>query len=118
MVFLTMSHDEDQGVLTLKDDEMVIKWEGASAKRTAQVHATLGQITEDMGGMTVESPLMTVHPLGGAVMSNDGTGLAGVVDHRGELLAGCGEEVHTGLFCVDGSIVPTSLGEFSLWVGW
>jgi hypothetical protein len=114
MVFLTMSHDEDEGNITLEDDEIAVKWEGASEAggRTSRVLELLKTMTEQLGGMFVKSPAMTVHPLGGAVMSNDGTGIGGVVSHRGELFAGPGVELHKGIFCVDGSVVPTSLGKW------
>jgi hypothetical protein len=113
MVFLTMSHDEDQGTISIENDQPVVKWEGASevGERTSRVLTFLRTMTDHLGGMFVQSPAMTVHPLGGAVMSGDGTGLGGVVNHRGELFASHGEAVHEGVFCVDGSIIPTSLGE-------
>lgn len=112
MVFLTMSHDENQGIITLEDDRTVIRWEGTSTigQRIARVQSLLQRMTESLGGSFVASPGTTVHPLGGATMSADGTGLGGVVDHRGELLQGEGRSTHEGLYCVDGSVVPTSLG--------
>jgi hypothetical protein len=118
MVFLTMSHDEDEGLITLEDDEIVVKWEGASeaGDRACRVLRLLKSMTEQLGGMFVQSPAMTVHPLGGAVMSNDDTGLGGVVSHRGELFATPGVELHKGIFCLDGSVVPTSLGKWHILV--
>ncbi|KAF2821646.1 FAD/NAD(P)-binding domain-containing protein [Ophiobolus disseminans] len=110
LVFLTMSHDEDHGIISLANDSIAVKWEGASLLRTSCVDALLSKMTELLGGVPVKSPLMTVHPLGGAVMSCDGTGRGGVVTHCGELLAGLGDEVHGGIFCVDGAVVPGSLG--------
>ena len=44
----------------------------------------------------------TVHTIGGAIMSADGTAKAGVTTAHGELLTGSGEEYHDGLVCVDG----------------
>jgi hypothetical protein len=112
MVFLTMSHDEDQGTITLEDDQTTVRWDGdgEAGDRMSRVLAFLRSMTEHLGGIFVKSPEITVHPLGGAVMSSDGTGLGGVVSHRGELFATHGETVHRGLFCVDGSVLPTSLG--------
>jgi cholesterol oxidase len=54
----------------------------------------------------------TAHPLGGCRMGTGATD--GVVDHRGRVFdaspgAG-GQAVHRGLYVVDGSIVPTALG--------
>jgi hypothetical protein len=51
-----------------------------------------------------------VHPLGGANMSSDGTGRAGVTNHLGEVFTGYGSEVYKGLVCCDASIIPTALG--------
>lgn len=51
-----------------------------------------------------------MHPLGGANMSSDGTGRAGVTNCLGEVFTGRGSEVHKGLVCCDASIIPTSLG--------
>ena len=59
--------------------------------------------------LEIEGPLVTVHPLGGAVMGEDAA--SGVVDERGRVFAGTsGEAVHDGLYVCDGSIVPRSLG--------
>jgi hypothetical protein len=112
LVYLTMSHDENEGQMALEDDAVVLRWSGiGSQKRSAQIDSVLLEMTENLGGKLVKAPCITVHPLGGAVMSNDGTGLGGVVNHCGQLLIGEGHEVYEGIVCVDGSIVPTSLGK-------
>lgn len=113
MVFLTMSHDENHGIITLKNDQTVVRWEGVSTigQRTSRAVSLLQRMTESLGGTFVTSPGKTVHPLGGAPMSADGTGLGGVVDHQGEVFKGDGKSTHEGLYCVDGSVVPTSLGK-------
>ncbi|KAF1937241.1 FAD/NAD(P)-binding domain-containing protein [Clathrospora elynae] len=111
LVFLTMSHDEKQGALVMKDDAAVVRWSGpGSRKRSAKVDNFLSRITDALGGILIKAPCLTVHPLGGAVISGDETGLGGVVDHRGQLFTGRGAKVHGGIFCLDGSIIPTSLG--------
>ena len=43
-------------------------------------------------------------------MSHDGTGTGGATNHIGQVFAGEGSDVHEGLVCLDGSIVPSSLG--------
>jgi hypothetical protein len=53
---------------------------------------------------------ITVHPLGGAVMSADGTGRNGVTNAEGQVFTGDGEDVYEGLICADGAVVPTALG--------
>jgi hypothetical protein len=53
---------------------------------------------------------LTVHPLGGTIMSSDGTGRQGAVDHMGRLFTGQGTGVHGGIICVDAAVIPTSLG--------
>jgi hypothetical protein len=119
MVFLTMSHDENQGTITIENDQAAVRWEGASEAGgyKSRVLTTLKTMTDHMGGIFVKSPAMTVHPLGGAVMSADASGSGGVVSHRGELFSEHGGAVHKGIFCVDGSVVPTSLGELLPWIG-
>jgi hypothetical protein len=107
-----MSHDENEGQMALEEDAVVLRWSGVgSQKRSAHLDSVLLEMTENLGGKLVKAPCITVHPLGGAVMSNDGTGLGGVVNHRGQLLVGKGHEVYEGIVCVDGSIIPTSLGK-------
>lgn len=51
---------------------------------------------------------ITVHPLGGCPMGDDGT--QGAVDWRGAVFKGRGNEVHAGLHVLDGAIVPRALG--------
>ena len=53
---------------------------------------------------------VSVHPLGGANMSRDGTGREGVTNSLGEVFSGHGSEVYPGLVCCDASVIPTSLG--------
>jgi hypothetical protein len=112
LVFLTMSHDENEGTMTLKDDQIALQWSGiGSEKRSANIDSVLLEMAGNLGGTLVKALHVTVHPLGGAVMSNGGSGLGGVVNHRGQLFTGSGDMVHGGIICLDGSIVPTSLGK-------
>lgn len=69
---------------------------------------TFSLLIFDLGHPQVE---VTVHPLGGANMSRDGTGCEGVTNHIGQVFTGPGSEVYEGLLCCDGSMVPTALGQ-------
>ncbi len=66
--------------------------------------AQLGDLLEgpDLGGARV-----TVHPLGGCRMAEDAQ--HGVCNHLGQVFDAQGN-VHEGLYVLDGSIIPTSLG--------
>ena len=51
---------------------------------------------------------MTVHPLGGCAIGDDGA--HGVVDVAGCVYSGAGKDIHEGLAVLDGAIVPRALG--------
>jgi cholesterol oxidase len=55
--------------------------------------------------------LVTVHPLGGCPMGDDG---AGAVDHAGRVRGEDGA-IQPGLYVADASVIPTSLGVNPLW---
>jgi len=52
--------------------------------------------------------LITVHPLGGCAMGDDGE--CSVVDWKGAVFRGGSEAVHEGLHVVDGAMIPGALG--------
>lgn len=110
-VYLVMSHDENEGTLDIADGKLTLQWSGIGAgSRVDQIRSLLVRATRSIKGTFVTAPSITVHPLGGACMSNDNTGLGGVVNHMGQLFTGIHEQTHKGIVCMDASIIPTSLG--------
>ncbi|MGQ0572838.1 MAG: GMC family oxidoreductase N-terminal domain-containing protein [Pseudonocardia sp.] len=119
LTFLVMAHDRADGRMRLAGDRLRIDWPAGGGEAAYRaVHDRLLAATAELGGTYVRNPmasealgqdLVTVHPLGGAVMARDAAG--GVVDHRGRVFAGrTGAAVHEGLYVCDGSVVPRSLG--------
>lgn len=117
LTYLVMSDDAGDGRLVLEGDAPRVDWTGVGDLPVFDHHdAVLDQATDALGATLVGNPLstplfhdslVTVHPLGGCAMGDDGT--QGVVDHRGRVFAGEGSEVHEGLLVVDGAIVPRPL---------
>lgn len=111
--YLIMSHDSGEGIMTLQDDKPFLQLSSVERpERLRRLQDVLAKMTNAVDGKFIDaSPKMGVHPLGGARMSADGTGRIGVVDHTGRLFTGLGDGVHEGIVCVDGSVVPRSLGK-------
>ncbi|KAK0739263.1 hypothetical protein B0T21DRAFT_346593 [Apiosordaria backusii] len=117
-VYLVMSHDSNQAMLSLKDDKPVLEFLGvARSHHVKKLNSILERATEYVGGTLVHSPFygimgqqITVHPIGGACMARDNTGRTGVTNHIGQLFTGNGEEVHDGFVVTDASVIPTALG--------
>ncbi len=118
-VYLIMSHDDSDGRMVLKDDRVRIDWPGVGDKPIFQrdsdflEHATAANggtyIPNPLWTKALGNPLVTVHPLGGCCMAEQAA--SGVVDHRSRVFASNeGDQVHAGLYVVDGSIIPRSLG--------
>jgi hypothetical protein len=113
--YLIISHDSNEGIMSLRDDKPDLQFIGIGrADHSQKLRSILARATDSVGGVFINSPSMTVHPLGGARMSSDGTGLQGAVNHLGQLFVGNGSEVHAGLVCCDASIIPTALGEYNI----
>jgi choline dehydrogenase-like flavoprotein len=117
--YLVMSHDSNQASLTLKDDKIVLEFLGVGrSEQVDYLNDVLKRATQAVGGTFINSPFyaalgqqeITVHPIGGACMSNDGTGEQGVTNHYGEVFTGYGEETHPGLIVTDAAVIPTALG--------
>jgi hypothetical protein len=137
-IYLIMSHDSNQAILSLEHDRPVLKFLGVGRSDHARyLNGILAKATTAVGGTYINSPFfaalgeqevsyyarssafeygcltltkITVHPIGGANMSPDGTGRLGVTTQFGELFSGSGSEIHEGLVVVDGAMIPTALG--------
>jgi hypothetical protein len=114
-VFVVLSRNSTEAVLTLEDDKP--KLEAMFAKKDAQrisgVYKMLESMVSTAGGNLVDSSMtpwkdVTIHPIGGACMSRD-DGSLGVTDHCGQVFRGDGYETHTGLVVMDGSLIPGPL---------
>jgi cholesterol oxidase len=117
LTYLVMSDDAGDGELRLDGDTVRVDWVGAGDRpvfdRNAEV---LQKMSASLGATFVGNPLstpmfndslVTVHPLGGCPMADDGAN--GVVDHAGRVFAGSDGDVHNGLVVADGAIVPRPL---------
>lgn len=110
MVLLGMGRDRSDGEVTLNDDdEPIIRWRmDHSRLHYDRVRREMEKMAHALGGKFMENPIsymdkiIAVHPLGGCVMADTAEG--GVVDTRGEVFG------HPGLFVVDASVLPTSVG--------
>ncbi|CEJ56572.1 hypothetical protein PMG11_02774 [Penicillium brasilianum] len=116
--YLIMSHDSNEMTLTLKDGQPHLRApkEGRS-KHFKWMKGLLEELFILTGAKMGYSYFygrnqeeITVHLLGGANMSSDGTGKGGVTNHLGGVFTGSGDQVYEGLVCCDASVIPTALG--------
>jgi hypothetical protein len=118
MIYLIMSHDDNQATLTLEKDRPYLRFEGVGRSQHAEyLNNLLAKATQLIGGTFISNPFfalgqkeITVHPIGGANMSSNGTGANGVTNHLGQVFKGLNTEVYDGLVVVDGAVVPAALG--------
>ena len=120
--FFAVSHDDAAGGFALESDKLVLSWPGAKDQPVyARVDAALSKLVGEVGGSYVKNPLAgtvmghqpaTAHPLGGAGMGADRT--TGAVDHKCRVFDGTvgagSTAVYEGLYVIDGSVIPRSLG--------
>ncbi|TDZ22449.1 Cholesterol oxidase [Colletotrichum orbiculare MAFF 240422] len=118
-VYLVMSHDSSQAMLTLKDDKPVLEFLGVGrSDHVRKLNDLLAKATQAMGGTFVNNPFhalmggqqVTVHPIGGACMARDDTGATGVTNDVGVVFTGDDEETHDGLIVTDASVIPGAIG--------
>ncbi|GAA4699490.1 cholesterol oxidase [Phytohabitans rumicis] len=117
LMYLLVGDDPGDGRLTYGPEglRMSSSWacdevlSGAGAPVLRAASAALGAelVTARLSRPTSLDAPLTVHPLGGCPMGDDGA--TGVVDDRGRVFRGGAEAVHDGLFVLDGAIVPRPL---------
>lgn len=120
--YFAVSHDSASGVFRLEGDRLSLSWKDASKEPCYErLDEALRAVVESAGGDYVKNPLAgtvmghqpaTAHPLGGCAMGREAAD--GVVNHKSEVFdtapgRGVGA-VHDGLYVIDGSIIPRSLG--------
>lgn len=119
--FFAVSHDSAGGRLVIENDALTVAWPDAVDEPVyKRLDAVLSQMVGNVGGGYVKNPLAgsvmghqpaTAHPLGGCGMGSERSD--GVVDHKGRVFDGAADSstgVHDGLYVIDGSIIPRSLG--------
>ncbi|MGB5984112.1 MAG: alpha/beta fold hydrolase [Desulfobacterales bacterium] len=117
--FLVMAHDDGAGRLLLEHDHLRVEWPQVGSQAVFErINQALFEATRPLGGTYLPNPmwhqllqhqLITVHPLGGCVMAENGRN--GVVNHMGQVFSGSdGPALHPGLYVLDGAIIPRSLG--------
>ncbi|EPG73584.1 GMC oxidoreductase [Leptospira fainei serovar Hurstbridge str. BUT 6] len=117
--YLVMAHDGSSGQMSLEKDRLRIRWPGIGQRPIFQkISSMLEKATIPGGGIYIKNPvwnnltkqdLITVHPLGGCVMGESGE--TGVVNGSCQVYSSeTGEDVHEGLYVMDGSVIPRSVG--------
>ncbi len=117
--FFAVSHDSASGRFALDGDRLALSWPGAKDEAVyKRLDDMLGKLVTSVGGSYVKNPLAgsvmghqpaTAHPLGGVAMGRDASD--GAVSHKGEVFSSVGTTgVHKGLYVIDGSVIPRSLG--------
>jgi cholesterol oxidase len=118
--FFAVSHDSASGELRLEADRLELSWPGVREEAVyRRLDAALAALVERAGGSYVRNPLAgtimgaqpaTAHPLGGCGIGQDHRD--GVVNHKSQVFAVGRDagEVYAGLFVMDASIMPRSLG--------
>jgi cholesterol oxidase len=120
--YFAVSHDTASGIFRLDGDKLALAWKDAQNEPCyARLDEALRSVVEVAGGDYVKNPLAgtvmghqpaTAHPLGGCAMGREAAD--GVVNHKSEVFdttPGRGSNaVHDGLYVIDGSIIPRSLG--------
>lgn len=108
--YLGMGTDAADGRMELSKGDIEIHWDSKRSRAMfAEMEKVLKELSKGIGGKYMPSilwgwpfrKLLTAHPLGGCVMSDDPA--QGVVNEFGEVWN------YPGLYVSDGSIIPTAL---------
>jgi cholesterol oxidase len=108
--YLGMGTDAADGRMELEEGHIEVRWDlRRSRAMFAEMEEALKELSKGIGGEYMPSllwgwpwrKLLTAHPLGGCVMSDDPA--QGVVNEYGEVWN------YPGLYVSDGSIIPTAL---------
>ncbi|MDH3231345.1 MAG: GMC family oxidoreductase [Alphaproteobacteria bacterium] len=110
MLLLGMGRDRSDGEVVLDEQgDAAVKWRAAGSRlHIDRQKREMKRLAKAMDGKFLVNPLtyidklIAVHPLGGCAMADDPAG--GVVGPNGEVFN------YPGLYVVDGSILPTSIG--------
>ena len=118
LFLLVVGHDDAAGKIFLEDDRARVHWPDVGRQpHFARASELMRRATQALGGTYIPNPvwneltdhnLVTGHPLGGCPMAESAD--AGVVNHKGQVFSGAGAAVHPGLYVMDGSVIPRSLG--------
>ena len=119
--YFVVSHDDAKGRIVLKDGRAVIDWPGVMQQPVyARLDAALEALCKANGASYARNPMSetvmgrkpaTAHPLGGCGIGADAP--RGTVNHKGQVFTGSADDpgsVHQGLYVIDGSTIPRSLG--------
>lgn len=117
--YLVMAHDGNDGKMFLQNDRLRISWPNVGKKPIFEKISTiLKEATVPLQGTYIKNPvwnrltdqdLISVHPLGGCPMGDDASTSA--VNENCQVYSGkSGKETYNGLYIMDGSVIPRSLG--------
>jgi cholesterol oxidase len=119
ILYLGMGFDRAAGTIALDGGEPKVVWPNAAEDPVlGRLRSLTERGTAALGGDQLPNPLVqfnlpaqripvTGHPIGGCATADDVDG--GVVDDRGRVFDPAGG-LHRGLYVVDGSVFPGSIG--------
>ncbi len=114
-VLLCMGLDKGDGVLSLKDGRLDIRWPQTSSMPLYRTIVDCGRRFKAFAGSSFFTPLptwnwplrnnITVHPLGGCAMAHEAEqGVVSAGKDRGQVFG------YQGLYVADGSVLPGAVG--------